>query len=363
MVELDEKSQLLLNVIQDELPFDERPFKKLGEKIGATEDETVKIVQNLKESRILRQISAIFDTRSLGYQSSLVAAKVPEGKADQVAEIINSHPGVTHNYARRHAFSLWFTIGIPGNSDMNWHIETLQKQSGAESIRLLPTLRLFKIGMKLDMTDGKAKKMGIDEEAPMYSDAQRSLEKPPLNEKDIEYIRALQEDFEVRADPYAPVAKQLGTTVPEIFQWCKDFQSVGRLRRIAGIMNHRVAGFRANGMAVWKVPTERIEEIGTYFGNQQPITHSYLRPTYPDWHYNIFTMVHSKKVTNADDYVKQLAQETGLTEYEILYSYKEYKKVRLMYFKGDIEQWEHANGKEFPGTKNYEWALGNAMAK
>jgi DNA-binding Lrp family transcriptional regulator len=136
MVELDEKSQLLLNVIQDEVAFDERPFKKLGEKIGTSEDETVKIVADLKEKRILRQISAIFDTRSLGYQSSLVAARVPEGKADEVAEIINKHPGVTHNYARRHDFVLWFTIGIPGNSDMNWHIDTLQKQSGALSIRL-----------------------------------------------------------------------------------------------------------------------------------------------------------------------------------------------------------------------------------
>jgi siroheme decarboxylase len=363
MVELDEKSQLLLNVIQDDVAFDERPYKKLGEKIGTSEDETVKIIADLKEKRILRQISAIFDTRSLGYQSSLVAARVPEGKADEVAEIINEHPGVTHNYARRHDFVLWFTIGIPGNSDLNWHIDTLQKKSGALSIRLLPTLRLFKIGMKLDMTDGKAKKMGIDEEAPMYSDAQRALEKPPLTEKDLDYIRALQEDMEVRPDPYAPIVKQLGTTYQELFQWCKDFQSVGRLRRVAGIMNHRIAGFRANGMAVWKVPTERVEEVGTYFGNQQPITHSYLRPTYPDWPYNIFTMVHSKKVTNADDYIKELSQATGISEYAILYSYKEYKKVRLMYFKGDIEAWERANGKNFPGTENYAWALGNAMAK
>ena len=250
MAEIDEKSKLLLNVMQDEVPLVDRPYKALGEKIGLSESEVVDRVGKLKADKILRQVSTIFDTRSLGYQSSLVACKAPEGKADAVAEVLNSHPGVSHNYARRHDFNIWFTIAVPGNSSLQAHMDVLQEASGAESIRLMPTLRLFKIGMKLDMTDGKAKKMGLDEEGPMYSDSQRDLEKPPLTEKDIRYILALQMDMEVRPDPYAPVAAQLNTTTAEMFDWCRDFIKVGRMRRVAGIMNHRHAAFRANGMGV-----------------------------------------------------------------------------------------------------------------
>ena len=169
MVELEEKTQLLLNVMQDEVPLVDRPYKALGEKIGLSESEVVDRVRKLKEDRILRQVSTIFDTRSLGYQSSLVAAKAPPGRADEVAEILNQHPGVSHNYARKHDFNIWFTIAVPGNSNLQAHVDLLQEMSGAVSIRLLPTLRLFKIGMKLDMTGGKAKKMGLDEEGPMLS--------------------------------------------------------------------------------------------------------------------------------------------------------------------------------------------------
>ena len=346
MNEIDEKSKLLLNLMQDEVPLVERPYKALGERIELSEDEVLERIRALKDGKILRQISTIFDTRSLGYQSSLVACKAPEGKADQVAEILNQHPGVSHNYARKHDFNIWFTIAVPGNSSLQAHMDVLADLSGAESIRLMPTLRLFKIGMKLDMTDGKAKKMGLDEEGPMYSDSQRDLEKPALNEKDIRYVLALQTDMEVRADPYAPIAKRLNTSTEEMFAWCREFIKVGRMRRVAGIMNHRQAGFRANGMGVWKVPVERVEEVGAVFAGQGAITHCYLRPTYPDWPYNIFTMVHSQKVASCDDFLTEMSRLTGIEEYATLYSYKEYKKIRLLYFTGEIEAWEKAHGLE-----------------
>ena len=352
MVDIDEKSQFLLNLMQDEVPLVDRPFKALGEKLGLSEEDIVARVGKLKEQKILRQVSTIFDTRSLGYQSSLVACKAPEGKADEVAEILNQHPGVSHNYARRHDFNIWFTIAVPGNSSLQAHMDVLQELSGAQSIRLMPTLRLFKIGMKLDMTDGKAKAAGVDEDGPMYSDKMRAGDKPALTEKDIRYILALQVDMEVRPDPYAPVAKQLGTTTEEMFDWCRNFIKVGRMRRVAGIMNHRHAGFRANGMGVWNVPQDRIEEIGDFFAAQQPITHCYLRPTYADWPYNIFTMVHSKKVTSCDDFLTELSQKTGIKDYATLYSYKEYKKIRLLYFTGEIEAWEKAHGLEPVAAKS-----------
>jgi DNA-binding Lrp family transcriptional regulator len=340
VADLDEKVQNLLNDMQNEVPLVDRPYKALGEKCGLSEDEVLENIKELKKDRILRQISTIFDTRTLGYQSSLVAASAPEGKADEVAEILNQHPGVSHNYARKHAFNLWFTIAVPGDTSLQATVDVLQKQSGAQSIRLLPTLHLFKIGMKLDTTGGKRG----DEEVPMYSEKDRHKERPELTEKDKDYVRALQLDMEVCAEPYARIARDLKTTTAEMFDWCKMFQKHGRMRRVAGILNHRIAGFRANGMGVWIVPEQRVQEVGDYFATINAVTHCYLRPTYSDWPYNIFTMVHSQKVANCDGLLEDMSQKTGLKDYATLYSYKEYKKIRLLYFTDEIEAWERENG-------------------
>ncbi|MCW8131169.1 MAG: Lrp/AsnC family transcriptional regulator [Planctomycetota bacterium] len=340
VADLDEKVQLLVNEMQNEVPMTDRPYRALGEKTGLSEDEVLEAIRDLKQCQILRQISTIFDTRTLGYQSSLVAARAPEGKMDAVAEALNQHPGISHNYARKHAFNLWFTIAVPGDSSLQAHVDILQKQSGAESIRLLPTLHLFKIGMKLDATGGKH----AGGEGPAYSEEQRHREKSEITAKDKDYVRALQEDMEVRADPFAPIAERLKTNTGELFAWCKEFQKQGRLRRVAGILNHRKAGFAANGMGVWIVPEARVTEVGGQFAGVSAVTHCYLRPTYSDWPYNIFTMVHSKKINQCDQVIQEMSEKVGIKEYAILYSHKEYKKIRLEYFTGEIARWEKDHG-------------------
>jgi len=345
VADLDEKLQVLLNEMQNEVPLVERPYQALGEKAGLTEGEVLEAICDLKECQILRQISTIFDTRTLGYQSSLVAAKAPEGRMNEVAEALNHHPGISHNYARKHAFNLWFTIAVPGDSSLEEHVEILRKKSGAESIRLLPTLHLFKIGMKLDTTFGKQSGGA----GPMYSEEQRRREKPPVTDRDKDFVRALQLDMEVRADPYAPVIKQLGVSHDGLFSWCKAWQKQGRMRRVAGILNHRKAGFAANGMGVWIVPEPRVSEVGALFAGETAVTHCYLRPTYSDWPYNIFTMVHSAKVKHCDDVLAEMSARSGVKEYVTLYSHQEFKKIRLEYFTGEIAGWEKENGLK-PGS-------------
>ncbi|MFH0939001.1 MAG: Lrp/AsnC family transcriptional regulator [Planctomycetota bacterium] len=341
-MQLDEKSRLLLNLLQDEIPLVARPYKILGDKIGLSEDEIVARIGELKTSQLLRQISAIFNTHNLGYQSSLVACKAPPDKIDQVAATLNLHPGISHNYARNHEFNLWFTIAVPEQACLQTHLDVLLKESGACSLRPMPTLRLFKIGMKLDMTEGRAQKPSSDEETPSYANAPSIAEKFPLTEKDRLFVLALQDDMETRPDPFAPIARRLNVTLSELFDWCRQAITCGRLRRIAGIVRHRQAGFSANGMGVWQTPPERIEEVGQLFARQSVITHCYQRPTYPDWPYNLFTMIHGKTVDECDEIFARLLQLSGISAYAALYSHKEYKKIRLKYFTGEIEAWEKA---------------------
>src|SRR5690242_1250418 len=115
---LDPLDARLLNALQEQLPLIARPFQVLGKKLGLTEADVLARVQRLKTGpqRVIRQISAIFDSRVLGYQSCLVAAKVNPSRIDEAAEVISAHPGVSHNYRREHAYNLWYTLAVPPDS-------------------------------------------------------------------------------------------------------------------------------------------------------------------------------------------------------------------------------------------------------
>ncbi len=337
---MDEQDKRLLNVIQAEFPLVSRPFQALGASLGSTEGETIDRIAALKERRIIRQISAIFDTRSLGYKSSLVAMRIQPERLETAAGVVNGHPGVSHNYKRNHAFNLWFTLAVPPSSDLEWTAQRLHEMAGAESTRILPTLRLFKIGMQLDM-EGKT---GAErEESPEagYSETRRpAAGRDGLCSMDIAAIRELQEDIPLIPQPYRPMAERMGVSEDALFEVADHLQAQGYLRRMAAVLYHREAGFRANAMGVWVVPAKRSEEVGKIMGSFKGVSHCYLRPTYPDWPYSIFTMVHGQKAKDCQEIIGAISQATGVTEYALLYSTKEYKKIRLKYFTAELEEWE-----------------------
>lgn len=335
---MDELDQQLLNVIQNEFPLVERPFLQLAQQFGVTEAEIIERVRRLETRNIIRQISAIFDTRSLGYQSSLVAMKLPEDRLVEGALIVNSHPGVSHNYKRDHAYNLWFTIAVPAGHDLAGTVATLQELSGAEQARLLPTLRLFKIGVDLDMT---GKRAAGARATPHYSDKQRSdLGPKALRPGDIDLIRELQEDLALVPEPYNPLAARLGLAPDELFSRLRELQQIGHFRRMAAVLYHRKAGFKANAMAVWKVPDEAIDELGPVFGSFRSVSHCYQRPVYPDWPYSVFTMIHGRTPDECQDVIDAISEATGITEYATLYSSTEFKKIRLKYFTRELDDWE-----------------------
>ena len=135
----------------------------------------------VKAAGVLRQLSAIFDTRALGYQSALVAAQIDPARIDEAAATISEHPGVSHNYKRNHAYNLWYTLATPPGDDFDAHLDALHRASGATVTRKLPTLTLYKIGVKLDMTGRTAAELvgqshgGLHAEATEVERARRWL--------------------------------------------------------------------------------------------------------------------------------------------------------------------------------------------
>ena len=324
--ELTQHDKKLLNILQWDFPLAERPFATIAEKLDISEQEIIDRITTLKEARIIREINAIFDTRQLGYKSSLIAVKAPKDKVDQVAEVINRHPGVSHNYKRNHTFNIWFTLAVPPEQELEEVLEDLTSQTEAEKYRMLPTKHLFKIGVKLDMEK--------DEES-LESEARSKVHRTshgPLTEADKDFIRVLQEDMPLVFRPFDGMASHLGLTLEELFHKCDEFQKAGLMRRYAAILRHQNAGFTANGMVCWRVPEDRVLEVGETTASFPQVSHCYQRPTYPDWPYSLFSMIHARDEEKCRRIAEKISQKTGITDYAILFSTKEYKKERVKYF-------------------------------
>jgi DNA-binding Lrp family transcriptional regulator len=336
-VPLDDADRRLLNLMQGSFALTTRPFAHVAGLAGLTEDGVMARVQRLLDQRIIREITPIFDTRALGYKSMLVAAKVDSEYPHRAARIINSHPGVTHNYLRNHEFNLWFTIAVePGSRlGLDGTLGVLQAETGAQSIRQLPTLKLFKIRMDLEM-EGGTEALAASGEAV----DPRELDPIALSEDDVATIRATQGPMPVIAEPYAPAAERLGVSQEEILRRLESLREREGLRRVAAILYHRRAGFSANGMGVWKVPESEVLDTGRRMAAFRGVSHCYQRPTYPDWPYSVFTMAHGRSKEECDAILDAIAAATGITERATLYSSTEFKKVRMLYFTGDFGRWE-----------------------
>jgi siroheme decarboxylase len=324
---LGKSDKELLNEIQWTFPLVTRPFDAIAKKFDTTPEIIKETLKNLKEIGVLRQLSAIFDTRKLGYTSSLVAMEIEHDELDHVASQINRHPGVSHNYERDHEFNLWFTLAVPPGADLNDELKKFNVLKGIKKVRMLPTLQLFKIGVKLDLVDDKKHDIAPTEEKKEI----KNIEFNPT-EQDKDFIRELQKDMEIIDEPFVKAAKNLGITEDEVFTKMKHYEDVGVMRRFAAILRHRQVGFTANGMIVWKVPEDRITSVGETLGSFPQVSHCYERPTYDDWPYNVFSMIHCKTHDEAYDVAKTIQNQINVSEYKILFSSREFKKTRVEYF-------------------------------
>jgi DNA-binding Lrp family transcriptional regulator len=336
-IALDDLDRKLLNLMQGSFPLQARPFATVAGAAEVSEQEVLARVQRLLDERIIRQVTPIYDTRALGYGSMLVAAKVDPENPWQAAKIVNSHPGVSHNYLRNHDFNMWFTLAVEPDSTLGLDgtLEVLQRLTGAESIRQLPTLKLFKIRMDLEM-EGGTKALTSEGVAVEPVD----LEPVAYDELDKDVIRATQGDMPVISEPYAPAAARLGMDTAALLEHMQGMRERGLLRRVAAILYHRRAGFSANGMGVWKVSPDQIGELGPRMASFRGISHCYERPTYEDWPYSVFTMAHGRSKEECDAVLDAIAEQTGIHERATLYSSTEFKKIRLLYFTDDFKNWE-----------------------
>lgn len=317
--ELDERERTLLSVVQTDFPLCRRPYDALAEELDCDPEEVLEMLRRLRSDGLIRRFGAVFDSRRLGFVSTLVAARVPEERLREVAALISRLPEVTHNYRRTHEFNLWFTLRAPSQDALDEKLQHLREETGVNDLYSLPAEAVYNRSVTFDLT-GKGS-AGSD------ASERRGEGSVELTARQKDLARVLEAHLPLVERPFDWAARRAGWEPQEVLEQIEEWISQGVVRRIACIVHHRRLGFSANGMAAFEVPPERVDEVGEALAALPHVSHCYRRRTVPTWPYNLFGMVHDESREKVEQHVADFVGEMGLESYEILYSTEEYKKT------------------------------------
>ena len=153
-----------------------------------------------------------------------------------------------------------------------------------------------------------------------------------LSDRDKEIVKVLQEDFPLCEEPYKVLAEKVGISEEEFLQRVQELVDEKKIRKMGAVIRHREAGFKANALCAWSVPPEKIDDIAKIMSSHPAISHCYDRTTAPNWNYNLYTMIHAKSREECEEIISELSAATGIENFQIMYSKKEWKKTGMKYF-------------------------------
>lgn len=339
----------LLVALQKGLPLVARPFAQIGSDLGLSEEAVLARVRNLFETGVARRFGAVFDSHSLGYESTLCAADVPDAELEAAVARIVPHPGITHCYAREGHPNLWFTMTAPA-ADLLQEIADVAAALGPYEVMNLPALRKFKIEAVFGQDEANArfeshKANDCQQPTVVFRHANmpargavgpplRDYDTPaaPLTEREREIVRRLQSNITVSEDPFGLLASEIDFDPAELLALLQQWEQAGVIRRIGLVLRHRQLGFSANSMCVWPVATDRIEAAGASMAKSPHVTHCYERPSFAVFPFNLYAMIHAKSREEAIGIFQQLGADAGLANGNMLWSVREFKKASPQFF-------------------------------
>ena len=341
--------RVILDRIQADFPVTEHPYAELGKELGLSEETCYARIRALREKGLVRRLGAFFDSRKLGYASTLVAFAVPETRLYEVAAKVSDVPEVTHNYARVGDYNLWFTVNAPSRAEIGRIVAQLKRGTGIERVLELPAKRTYKLRVDFSRGGGdeRARCPFPYESSPSPSSSlpfspDRGHEHAPLDAADVQIVRQLQEDIlDGGLTPFA------GLDLARVHELAAN----GTIRRLGAIVNHRQIGFVVNALTAWCVPADWIDEVGRAFAASPSVSHCYARETRAGWPYSLYAMVHARSDEALDEILRQLAavaegrtgkmpvppgSEAGILPVPlVLKTLREYKKASMRYFRTD----------------------------
>jgi len=328
---LDERDKAIMSVIQSNFPVDRRPFERLAAYLDADAEDIASRVRQMRGDGVIRRLGAVFDSRSLGYVSTLVAGRIDPDRIDEVAAEVSKLTGVTHNYRREHAYNLWFTLTCESPGRLEETLDDLRERTGIREFHSLPALKVYKIRVNFQFAESSEAIEAAASHARTFT-APHQAPGEPLSNEQKQLVRLMQENLPDSHKPFDEIADRLGWSVGRVLEQIEDWLAAGVIRRLGAVVRHQRLGFGANGMAVLDVPKDREDEVGEMLAGRSEISHCYCRPRLSDFPYAMFAMVHGHDKQDVRDFVAGLTGELKIDNYDVLFSTTEYKKVSMKYF-------------------------------
>lgn len=320
----------LLNRIQLGFPLARDPYGELARELGRTRDEVHAAVCALRADGVVRRIGASYVPGPLGYTATLVAAQVEPPHLAAAAARAGRHPEVTHNYGRDHRLNLWFTVIAPSAARLAVLVEEVRGAPGVGAVHVLPARGLFKLRVDFHFAEpGQTGPASGSEPPGAGLSAAPGEVSGPLHKA---LIARTCGDIDESQTPFDSLATEVGLECAAALRLLCAYREGGLLRRFGAVLQHRAAGFAGNGMAVWRVPPERLEAVGHQLAAEPAVSHCYHRLSVPDWPYNLYAMVHGQDRAAVRELCQALARQVAIDDYEILFSTREFKKTSMVYF-------------------------------
>jgi DNA-binding Lrp family transcriptional regulator len=336
--DLSTLDRAIINAFQGGFPVTSRPFEPAAAAlrdrgVDVTSEELLARVQELDESGVLSRFGALVNAEEIGGTATLVAMHAPPEEFDAVAEQVNGHREVAHNYEREHPhLNMWFVVSVAEESRVAEVLAEIESETGQETYNL-PKQQEFRVEAKF-YVDGPIPEGDVDLShlGPDVTPTDRRTLTP--QERDL--VVEIQGGLPITATPYADVAESIGAETDWVIETIKRFEQEGKVRRVGVIPNHYALGYTENGMTVWNVPDELLDEVGPEVAGLSFVTHCYHRPRHEGvWPYNFFAMTHGRSEEESEARIQEVREtmdefwDVGDDDWDSLFSTRILKKTGI----------------------------------
>ncbi|MFC7228183.1 Lrp/AsnC family transcriptional regulator [Salinirubellus salinus] len=336
--DLDRVDRAVLNAFQGGFPVCERPFDPaaaaLCERgIDVTADELLERVRRLDEDGVISRFGALVNAEAIGGTATLVAMHAPPERFDEVAEQVNAHREVAHNYEREHPhLNMWFVVSVADSDEVDSVLGDIEDETGQPTYNM-PKEREFHVGAKF-LLDGPIPDGDVDL-SHLGPDVEPT-DATTITPEERDLVVEIQGGLPVTETPYADVADAIGADPEWVRATVKRFDLEGKVRRVGLVPNHYALGYTENGMTVWNVPDDIVEEVGPEIATFEFVTHCYRRPRHDGvWPYNFFAMTHGRSEEESKARIEEVRQrmaehwDVGDEDWDSLFSTRILKKTGI----------------------------------
>jgi DNA-binding Lrp family transcriptional regulator len=336
--DLDRVDRAVLNAFQGGFPVCERPFDPaaaaLRERgIDVTADELLERVRRLDEDGVISRFGALVNAEAIGGTATLVAMHAPPERFDEVAEQVNAHREVAHNYEREHPhLNMWFVVSVADSDEVDRVLGDIEDETGQPTYNM-PKEREFHVGAKF-LLDGPIPEGDVD--LSHLGPEVESTDATTITPEERDLVVEIQGGLPVTETPYADVADAIGAEAEWVRATVKRFELEGKVRRVGLVPNHYALGYTENGMTVWNVPDDVVEEVGPHIAEFEFVTHCYRRPRHEGvWPYNFFAMTHGRSAEESEARIEEVRErmaehwDVGEDDWDSLFSTRILKKTGI----------------------------------